>query len=291
MLGSDKEVLKMKHTVERSPQTNQDNTSEEQTAFERGSFKQSGPNTSKWSKLVPWLCTAVFLAVAIVCFSNMLFVGTSAAGAAFTQAKDDTAEKTYELFYNKGYDQAEKAHHVSSRTAISIDTLREMQKLEVLAVSEVSYQVEEKEEEGLQGVITDITGFFNEESISWLEVPGSGVFTVDLQAGEFIVDEERQMVLIRIPGPELSNFTLDYGDVEILYFDEGGTFKNSAKYGVDKAVEQLQNAELDMRQRVSNNQELYKRAQNAAENMLMNLVQQLNPQLPGLTVEVEFLNE
>ena len=100
----------------------------------------------------------------------------------------------------------------------------------------------------------------------------------------------RQTVLIRIPGPELTNFTLDYENVEVLYFDEGGVLKNSAKYGVDKAMKQLQNAELELIQEVSNNQELYNRAREATENMLTQLVRQLNPHLPNLTVEVEFLN-
>lgn len=284
---------KMKHFLQNAEQLQDslETTKEDQTGSEQPSSGTSGRHASKLLRFVPLLCTVFCLALTVFWFADVLAVGATAAGEAFAQTKDDAQEKTYQSFYDRGFDEAEKAHHTSSRAAISVDSLQEIQKLEVLAVSEVSYQVEEKEEkEGIQGVITGITDFFNQDSVSWLEVPGSGVFTVDLQAGEFIVDAERKLVLIRVPGPELSNFTLDYADVEVLYFDEGGTFKNSAKYGVDKAVEQLQNAELDMVQRVSNNQELYKRAQTATENMLMRLVQQLNPQVPDLTVEVEFLN-
>lgn len=259
-------------------------------------LKQPNENSTKKVRRISLntvliILMAVFCCVSIYCFLNMFSVGARAAESAFYENKDNVQQQIYQEVYNSSYDAAEKAHHISNRVAISIGNLREMQKLEVFAVSEVSYQVEEREEkEGIEGILVGITGFFNEENISWLEVPGSGVFTVNLQAGEFIVDDTRQSVLIRIPSPELTNFTLDYENVQVLYFAEGGAFKNSAKYGVDKATKQLQNAELDMIQRVSNNQELYKRATAAAENMLIRLVKQLNPQLKDLTVEVEFLD-
>lgn len=239
------------------------------------------------SVIVITLC----LILTVFLFFDMFRVGAAAAENAFTQAKDAEADKVYQAFYETSYDAAEKAHHVSNRVSISIGDLCETQKLEVLAVSEVSYQENTLEEkEGVQGVISDITGFFNDEPISWLEIPGSGVFTVNLQLGEFIIDNERQSVLIRIPGPELTNFTLDYEDVEILYFDAGGVFKNSVKFGAAKAREQLKDAQLEMQQSVSNNQVLYKRAEESAENMLIQLVKALNPQSPELAVQVEFLN-
>ncbi len=263
----------------------------EQTDFECSSPQKSRRNALKWLKLIPILLACICLALTVILFADALSVATAAAGEAFDQAENNTEQAIYQKFYDKAFDNAEKAHHVSNRAFISIDGLREMQKLEVLPVSEVSYQVEEQEEkEGIQGAISGITDFFNKDNTSWLEVPGKGVFTVDLQAAEFIIDAQRQLVLIRIPGPELFNFTLDYENVEVLYFDEGGILKNSAKYGVDKAVEQLQNAELEMIQRISNNQELYQQAQTAAGNMLTSLVKELNPQLPDLTVEVEFLD-
>ena len=66
--------------------------------------------------------------------------------------------------------------------------------------------------------------------------------------------------------------------------------KNSAKYGVDRAMEQLKNAESTMREEITNNQEFYERARVSTEKMLGNLVHQLNPQLPDLVVEVEFID-
>lgn len=255
---------------------------------ERPASRKSRRFAVKWSILVPIVCIFLCLGISTYCFLDMFAVGANAVDTAFTPAMEEASQKIYQQFYNTAYEMAEEAHHTSNRVSISIGNLRETQKLEVLAVSEVSYQAEKQEEQG--GIAEAITGFLNKESNSWLEVPGSGVFTVNLQAGEFIVDEVRQTVLIRIPGPELTNFTLDYENVEVLYFDEGGVLKNSAKYGVDKAMKQLQNAELELIQEVSNNQELYNRARAATENMLTQLVRQLNPHLLNLTVEVEFLN-
>lgn len=233
--------------------------------------------------------TPICIALAVWLVLDMVFVGAQAAGNAFEAAKDVAASETYQSFYETSYASAEKAHHVSNRATISLGNLRETQKMEVLAVSEVSYQAESPEKDS-QGILPNITDWFDEELVSWLEIPGNGVFTVDLQLGEFIIDNDRQSVLVRIPGPELTNFALDYENVEVLYFEEGGAFKNSAKYGTAKAMEQLQDAQLEMQQSVSNNQTLYKRARTAAENMLIRLVKELNPQMPDLVVEVEFLN-
>lgn len=81
----------------------------------------------------------------------------------------------------------------------------------------------------------------------------------------------------------------DYANVEVLNFEDSGIFKNSAKVGEDKAREDLQSAELTMRQNVNSNQEYYLAAEEAAEKILSTLVKQLNPQIENLVVEVEFI--
>ena len=81
----------------------------------------------------------------------------------------------------------------------------------------------------------------------------------------------------------------DYANVEVLDFEDSGIFKNSAKAGEDKAREDLQSAELTMRQNVNSNQEYYLAAEEAAEKILSTLVKQLNPQIENLVVEVEFI--
>ena len=231
------------------------------------------------------LCTCVYMII------DTFTVGANAANDSFGTAKDEAIDEVYQIFYDKSFEAAEKEHHVSNNVSITIGDLREEQKLEVLKVSEVTYETPQpKDQGGFEGLITNITGVFSADVISWLEVPGNGVFTVNLQASEFIIDEERGYVLIRVPNPELTEFAIDYENVELLLFEEGGAFKNSAKYGVDKAIEQLQSAELTMMQKVNNNQEFYKRARESTEKMLVNLIKQLNPQVDDLTVQVEFID-
>lgn len=256
------------------------------------------PKKKKSNKLTPKQFTlgAIVISALLLCLSvywimDTFAVGTGAAMDSFGAAKDEAAEEAYQFFYDKSYKAAEEAHHVSNNVSITIGDLREEQKLEVLKVSDVAYETPTPKDKGwLDGMIESITGIFDAEVVSWLEVPGNGVFTVNLQAGEFIIDEARQYVLIRVPVPKLTEFAIDYENVELLLFEEGGAFKNSAKYGVDKAMEQLESAELTMMQNVNNNQEFYKRAMESAEKMLVNLVKQLNPQSPNLVVEVEFID-
>lgn len=253
--------------------------------------KNSAGLTRKQFTLGALVISAMLLCLCVYWIIDTFAVGAGAAMDSFGAAKDEAADEAYQFFYDMSYDTAEKAHHVSNDVSITIGDLREEQKLEVLKVSDVAYETPEPEDQGwFDALIANITGIFDADVVSWLEVPGNGVFTVNLQAGEFIIDEERQYVLIRVPNPELTEFAIDYENVELLLFEEGGAFKNSAKYGVDKAMEQLQSAELTMMQNVNNNQEFYKRARESTEKMLVNLVQQLNPQLPGLVVEIEFID-
>lgn len=234
---------------------------------------------------------ALLLCICVYLFLDTFTVGAGAAIDSFSTAKDKAAEEVYQSFYDKSYDAAEKAHHVSNNVSISIGDLMEEQKLEVLKVSDVIYETPgPKDRRWLEDLIANITDIFGSEVISWLEIPGNGVFTVNLQAGEFIIDEERQYVLIRVPSPELTEISIDYENVELLLFEEGGVFKNSAKYGMDKAVEQLQSAESRMIQNVNDNQEFYKRARDSTEKILVNLVKQLNPQLPDLSINIEFID-
>lgn len=238
-----------------------------------------------------------FCAAALLCvlfaywFMDFIKIGTQAAMKSYSQMKEDTEGKTYDFFYDLGYDKAEEAHHTTNNLSISVGTLESTSDLEVLKISDVAYETPDVENQGwFEELVKNVMGFFDGDMISWLEVPANGVFTVNLQAAEFIIDEEQQYVLIRVPEPELTQFSIDYENVEVLLFEKGGAFKDSAKYGSDKAIEQLQNAELTMMQNANNNQEFYKRARESTKMILSTLVKQLNPKMPDLRVEVEFMD-
>ncbi len=232
----------------------------------------------------------VCIIVIVFCYIHTMTVGTASAIAEYQSVKQEVSDNVYDEFYQKAYDVSEKQHHVSNRISITLGSLKEQAKMEVLKISTMEYITPEDDKSGIiNNILSSISTIINGDVISWLEVPGYGVFTVDLRSSESVIDNERGYVLLRIPSPKLSEFTIDYKNVEILNFEDTGLFKNSAKVGVDTAQKQLQSAELTMRQNASSNQKYYRAAEECAEIVLSNLVKQLNPQIENLTIDVEFV--
>lgn len=237
-----------------------------------------------------WMISAVLLILCVLWTIDLFSIGADAARSSFDQAKNDSSNETYEKIYDYSYSSAEKAHHVSNQVSITIDKLKKENKLQVLEAIDVGYVAPEEVDSTLLSQIKDtITDVFIGDVKSWLSVPATGIYTVNLQASEFIIDDYRQFVLIRVPNPELSNFSIDYSNVEILYFENNGLFNNSAKVGVQDAINQLKKQELRLRQSMINNQRFYKGACDSTTKILSNLVRQLNPSIPDLTIEVEFI--
>lgn len=203
--------------------------------------------------------------------SDALALGAQAAAETFSKTKDVMAEATYDSFYSTAFEYSERKHHVSNATSINIGQIREVQELEVLKVYDISYEISKEDD----------------EVESWLEVPGYGVFTVDLRMSEFIIDNVNQYVLVRVASPVLSQFTLDHAGIKPLYFDED--WFHDATDGINMAEEQVKNAETNLRISMMNNQSNYQRAEQSAQTILVNMVRQLNPQLPDLFVDVEFI--
>ncbi len=241
--------------------------------------------------IIAIVCCLLMIGCAVYLILDSIDVGARAAQDRYHEVKDTVSADVYDSFYQSSFDLSEQQHHVSNEISITIGSLRDQARLEVLRISEVEYVTPDEEEKNIiETIKSTLSGLFFGNVVSWLEVPGYGVFTVDLMSGEFIIDNERQYVLIRIPNPELSEFTIDYANVELLNFEDSGLFKNSAKVGEDLARAQLQSAELSMRQKTNANQEFYQSARNSAIIILTNLVKQLNPALPNLTVQVEFFD-
>ena len=233
------------------------------------------------------LCVITFLAI------RSIDEGTDAVKDAYADKKNEVAAKVYDSFYQKSYDISEEKHHVKNEVLINFGSLREESRLEVLRVSNVEYVTPESDEG--KTFIDDIVDrllepIYSRNVVVWLEVPGNGIFTVDIKSSEFIFDNERRYVLLRIPSPELTEFSIDYANVALLNFKDGGLLKNPPKVGEDLAREQLQAAELGMRQEMYTNQRFYQSAKEAAVSILTSFVKELNPGISDLTVEVEFMD-
>lgn len=212
--------------------------------------------------------------ITVIAGSGIVKTGASAMHESYNTAFEEEKNAAYDTQYNKYYERAEKEYHLSNRDKITIEDLKEMANLEVLNVSDTEYIISDTKDTG-----NGIT--------SWLEVPGQGTYIVNLQAAEFIVDNEREYVLVRAPYPEITNISIDYKNVNKLLF-QNNIFNESYAVGEDLARAQLNSADLLIKKEFASNQHFYLSAQDAAVSSIQCLVKQLNPTVPDMTVEVEF---
>lgn len=192
----------------------------------------------------------VMITASILLFYNVVGKGAEALANGYNSAFTSEKEAAYQAQYQKYYDAAEAANHVANRASIYIGEIKETNKLEVLKVSDVEFIVEDRGNNS--GNIT-----------SWLEVPGEGTFVVDLKAAEFIVDNERAHVLVRLPFPELTNVSIDYSNVKKILFKDD-VFNGSYKQGEELAMKQLGQADLLIKKEFAANEHFYLNAQAAA---------------------------
>lgn len=233
--------------------------------------------------LLPMISSTTIAIAAIVLFLCAATIGGAAAAKSFKASKNEAENNVYSRYYDWGYQN----YRVTNEVKIQIDSLKQESKLEVLNVHDVIYQLEKTEEN--RSWLDNIIGRFIKSPTVWLEVPGEGVFTVDMKQSEFIIDETRQYVLVRVPSLELSNFRIIYSDVKLLYYEDGGWIHNSVGDGVDKVQDQADAAQNQLMINIQNNQQFYKAAQESTKRVLTDWVKKLNPELPDLTVEVEFM--
>lgn len=211
-------------------------------------------------------------------------IGGKALESSYQTAKAAAENEVYQTYYDWGYQN----YRVTNEAKIQLDSLKQESKLEVLKVRDMVYQLEEKE--GNEAWWDAVIGIFTKAPTVWLEVPGEGVFTVDMKQSEFIVDEERQYVLIRVPDLELSNFRIVYDDTKTLYYQDGGWMHNAVGDGIDEVKSQAEAAQNQLMVNIQSNQQFYKAAKDATKRILTDWVKQLNPELPDLVVEVEFMD-
>ena len=184
-------------------------------------------------------------------------------------------QNVYDSFQETAFAIAEAQNHVSNDVIISIEGVQEISRLEVLAVSGSAYVIKNANED--------------DKTTSWLEVQGTGVFTVDLSAGEFIADSERQHVLVWIPKPMLTECKVS--GTGKLFWRNGALFSNgSIAEGVRLSQKQLGEGRLKLEDSMKQNRLFHESAQRAAISIIESLVRQWNPNIPDLQVTVESID-
>ena len=223
----------------------------------------------------------IFIAVLMVILAAGLIMfgignGSRAVKAAFETEKAAAEETVYHAYYEQGYQLAEAEYHVKNQAVISLGNIRETAELEVLSISDIAFMIEDPTAE-------------NKNIQSWLEVPGTGVFTVNLAAGEFLADDERMMVYARLPKPELlpMNISIDHANVKVLRFSSNALL-SSVREGEQLAGKQLNEARTKILEDIGSNVQYYEFAENSARSLLENWIRAVNSGIPELKVEIEF---
>lgn len=186
-------------------------------------------------------------------------------------------EKAYNGIYQMAFEFAETRNHVSNQAVITVEGIQEVSRLEVLTVRDSEFIIKNKDG--------------NDKTTSWLEVQGVGVFTVDLSAGEYIVDTERKYVYVRVPKPVLTECAVT--GTGKRFWNDGGVFYNffngSIADGVRLSQEQMSEGRMKLEDSMRKSRIFNEASKDAAISMIESLVQQWNPNIPDLQIEVEFM--
>lgn len=241
--------------------------------------KPGGPPEEKKKRgrklFLKFLLPVIFACLGVLFFLHSIKVLTNATATSFSAELEREKDEIYQDIYQWAYDRAERENHVMNVVSISLDGVRETSKLEVLRVSDTEYVIEKAEN--------------NAQNIeSWLKIDGTGIFTVDLSLGEFITDAEHQYVLARVPKPALTDIK---NDVPQLIFSRNDFWDESYDVGENLTREQIVKGEAMLRDKMTNNQFFRESADQAAKQFIASFIKRLNPDIPNLTVDVEFLNE
>lgn len=182
----------------------------------------------------------------------------------------NAVSEAYDRIYEKGRAAAEEQWHVSNVIDIRVGEIKETANLQVFKVYDSEFIMHDKAEDGV---------------FSCLEVTGSGDYTIDLLASEFVVDNNRKYVLVRIPKPVLKNIMIK--ESKILTFKDG-IFDGSMKQGVNLAERDLKEAANRIESSLVANVSYSEKAMETAKVAVENLVKEFNTDVEGLTVEVVF---
>ena len=243
-----------------------------------GDSKASRPEgiSPKRERIIITVSTIILIILIPVCLwliKSGINVGASSMMKSYSAAYGIEKDLAYQKLYQSAYDRAEQNYHVRNTAAISIGDLEQTAQLEVLRAGDTEFITEDRDDNS--GNVT-----------AWLEVSGEGIFVVDLQAAEFIVDNVRQSVFVRLPNPELTNISITDA-TKRLFADD--FWDGDYKEGVNLALKQRNEATLQIQKSLLSNQYIYDNAKEVAKSMITNLVKQFNPDIPDLIVGVEFM--
>ncbi len=222
--------------------------------------------------------TAIVLAVFIILTGSMnltlyrLTVENAGAAfdAAYQTAKEAQTPLTYEEFYLAALEQYKTKNDITSAISADYGT----GKLEVMKICD-SVCIPQSTEE-------------DEDSSLTLVIPFNGVYTIDLSLAEFITDQERGIVTVRVPYPEIAEFKVDYENAKLL--DDSGITVTLGKITTPELARgEFEEKNIDLREQITENKIFTENAAETARRKIISTLMALNP-YEDITTDVEFIN-
>ncbi len=258
----------------------------------------------KINKAVIILSVAFLGAVVIICVVMLCGIPQNAiriAGDNYKSAFSAERENTYDKFYQLGYDIGEKRSHISNDVLVDVNKIKEVEVLEVLDVS-----ASDVKEYKFDNELTDPANIFLEliqfvtgkqdetpspEAVVWLEGSCIGTYEIDLKSSEVIIDNANKYVLVRLPSPSLRFISHDF---EVKYYNNGTgilrkVFDGSAQRGMDAAIKDTADMTAHLHDML-NDREQSDHAREQAEVLIVDLIKDLNSDVPDIKVDVEFFS-
>ena len=194
---------------------------------------------------------------------------TDAFDKAYAAAKETQTPVTYEQFYLAALEQYKTKNDIITDIAADYGS----GKLEVMKIYDTISIPQAPTED--------------EESSLTLVIPVNGVYTADLQLAEIITDQQRGTVRVRIPRPELSDFTVDYDKAKLV--DESGVVISAGKMSTPElARSQFEEKNIDVREQINTNKVFSENAAETARLKIISAVMAVNP-YENVETEVEFI--
>lgn len=239
----------------------------------------------KKKRLSPTLILTIASIVLVFLTVFLIRIGIRNGGKSLVDNFTDNYESEHDRIYKDLTDfwanKVKEANKVINYQTISIANVKKKADLEVLMVSDVVYEIENKDD--------------NKYHLTrWVQIPGTCTFTVNLKASEFITDTIRNTVTVRIPHI-VSNTQINENKIkELFYKDDSGlltsTFSKAEviKAGEDLVDRQLRDGYVDIRKKFQENPNYEKQAKESAVKVIEKLIKDLNPGNNTLQVFVEF---
>ena len=233
------------------------------------SFKKRGSWLS-WTIILLALLLSIVL-ISAYSIKRSFSLGLETTMDSFQENYHSAEESTYSTYYEVAAKEAEKDNHVSNRGKIDIDNVKKVLKLKALTVSDVVFSDRESSET-ISGTATCI------------KVTGEAVFTVNLEPAEYVIDNIRAYVLVRVPKPVLSPDEIRIEKIETMWFSQNIlNSNNSVKTGAQLAYDQIAEAKELIMDDLRGNEQFSTMAENFAESMITTMIKTFNPEIPDIT--------